>query len=72
MKRFLLLALGAFLALPAAVGIFDAWCYALLGAQATALDWTAGGRTITAYIFGALSIAPLGIGAMMRTEERSR
>lgn len=61
MKRYLLLALGVFLALPAAVGLFDAWCYTLLGAQATGIDWT-DGRSAVAYVFGALSIAPLGFG----------
>lgn len=55
MKRFLLLALSAFFALPAAVGIVDAWCYTLLGAQATGLDWT-GGRAVTAYLSAAVTI----------------
>lgn len=64
MKRILLLALGVFLALPAVVGIVDAWCYTLLGAQATGLDWT-GGRSVTAYIFGAISIAPIAFSLLM-------
>jgi len=69
MKRILLLALGAFFALPAAVGLFDAWCYTLLGAQATGLDWT-GGRSVTAYIFGAVSIVPIFIGWKRGTAPR--
>jgi len=69
MKRFLLFALGAFLAMPAAVGLLDAWCYTLLGAQATGLDWT-GGRSVVAYLFGAVSIVPLGFWLMMWMEAR--
>lgn len=66
MKRYLLLALGAFFAMPAAVGIIDAWCYTLLGAQATGLDWS-DGRSLTAYIFGALSIVPILLGSKRGT-----
>lgn len=69
MKRFLLLALGVFFAMPAAVGLFDAWCYTLLGAQATGLDWT-GGRSMVAHIFGTLSIVPILIGMKRETAPR--
>ncbi len=43
MKRFLILALTAtlmiFFCAPAALGIVDAWCYLMLGAQVSSVEW---------------------------------
>ena len=59
MKRFLLFALFAtlaiFFAAPAALGIFDGWCYTVLGRAVTGVVWNA-----DSVILSGLFLVPAG------------